>query len=153
MNRAFIITIFWLVLALSAFGLSMEIPVTATSLNQGAYLFSVSNSVAGDGRTFHISITGTHDIIPTDSIVGLCIATHWTHGSQIIGAEPKTPLTLKKGGRLWKVDFTASNGLLTNADLCLVFTVYPQAFTKDGKRILIASCTFYEIKLRDFIKP
>ena len=153
MHRVFIITAFLLSFALSAFGLSMEIPVTPTSLNQGTYLFSVTNRVIGNELSFHITITGIRDVIPTDSSVGLCIATRWANGSQIIGAEPKTPITLKKDDRVWKMDFIASSELLTNADLCLVFTVYPQAFTKDGKRIPIPSCTFYEIKLRDFIKP
>src|SRR5277367_4652976 len=143
MHRVFIITAFLLAFALSAFGLSMEISVTPTSLNQGTYLFSVTNRVIGNELSFHITITGIRDVIPTDSSVGLCIATHWTNGSQIIGAEPKTPITLKKDDRVWKMDFIASSELLTNADLCLVFTVYPQAFTKDGKRIPIPSCTFY----------
>jgi hypothetical protein len=153
MHRIFIITTFWLAFALSAFGLSVEIPVTPTSLNQGTYLFSVTNSVIGDGRLFHISIKGIRDVIPSDSHVSLCIATRFRHGSQIIETEPKTPITLKKDDHLWKLDFVASSELLTNADVCLVFSVLPQAFTKDGKRVPIASCSFYEIKLHDFIKP
>ena len=153
MHRVFIITTFCLAHALTAFGLSMEVPVTPTGLNQGTFLFSITNNIIADGRSFHITIMGIHDVIPTDSRVALCIATHWENGSQIAEAEPKTPITLKKSDRLWKMDFNASSELLANADLCLVFTVYPQAFTKDGNRVSIASCDFYEIKLRDFIKP
>src|SRR5476649_367400 len=74
MHRVLIITAFWLALVLSAFGLSMETPVTPTSLNQGTYLFSVTNSVIGDGLSFHITIKGMHGDIPNDSSVGLCIA-------------------------------------------------------------------------------
>jgi hypothetical protein len=153
MHRLFISATLWLAFTLPAFGLSAEIPVTPTGLDQGKFLFSVTNSVIQGGRAFHIAITGIREAIPADSNVGLCLATHWAHGSEIAEAKPKTPITLKKAGRLWKLDFIAATQLLTNADLCLVFTVYPQAFTKDGKRIPIPSCDFYKIKLRDFIQP
>ena len=153
MRRVLIIAFFGAALALSAFGLSTEIPVTPSSLDQGTFLFSVTNNVIRDGVSFHVTITGKNRAIPTNSSVGLCIATHWTNGSQILPAEPRTPVTLKKDERLWKVDFIASSGLLTNADLCLVFTVQDYATTKDGKRIPMPSCDFYEIKLRDFLKP
>jgi hypothetical protein len=62
---------------LSAFGLSVEIPVTSNSLDQGQCAFSISNNAVKDGVSFHVTIIAKNSEIISNSTVGLSIVTHW----------------------------------------------------------------------------
>jgi hypothetical protein len=144
----------WLISVLPACGLSIEIPVTPSGLVQGQCAFSILTNAVEGGVFFHVTITTTNSDVISNSTAGLCIVTHWNHGgSQIMAAKPRIRVTLKQDDRMEKADFTVSSELLKNPDLCFVFTVYQYAITKDGKRIPIPSAIFYEIRLRDFLKP
>jgi len=140
---------------LSAYGLCAELPVTPNSLSQGNYIFSISTNRVENGIFFHVTIASKADPIPPESSAGLCVVTHWEPGGgQIVPAKPAINVVLKKNSHNWTADFTVPNELLKSPDLCFVFSVPDFWITKDGKRIIPAtSFTFFEIKLRDFLKP
>jgi hypothetical protein len=141
---------------LSAYGLSVEIPVTSNNLDQGQCAFSISNNGVKDGVSFHVTIIAKNSGIISNSTAALSIVTHWANGSgsgsEIIGAKHVTQITVKKDNRIEEADFNVSRELLKNTDLYFIFAVYLYDTTKDGRRIPMASADFYEIRLRDFLK-
>lgn len=155
MHRLFVTIGLWLALVLSARGLSVEIPVTTTNLDQYKYRFSISTNAATGGVAFHVIVTAKKEDIDADSEAGLSIVTHTktrdgeTHS--IVSVKPEIPLTVKKHKRVWEADFTVSFKLLKKPGLCFVFTEFAHA-TIDGKSVGMPSADFYEIKLRDFLK-
>lgn len=144
----------WFLAVLPVYGLSVEIPVKPGGLDQGQCTFSISNNAVEDGVSFHVIITAKNIDTISNSSAGLSIVTHWPPGgAQIIPAEPRIRVTLKQDGCIEKADFITSREWLKNPDLCFVFTVHQYAITRGGKRIPVPSVVFYEIKLRDFVKP
>jgi hypothetical protein len=151
MCRIFVITSLWLTLALSAFGLSMEIRVTPKALDQGAYAFSVTTNAVQGGVAFHVVISAKTGDISTNCSIGVSVVTHWEPGgSEIVPAKPEIPVAVKKDGRIWMADFTISHGQLKQIGLCCVFSQYDY-FVVEGRRVPAGAATFYEIKLRDFL--
>ena len=156
MRRLFTTSILWLSLILSAHGLSVEIPITTTNLDQYKYVFSVSTNAATNGVAFHVTITAKREDVPSDSTAGLSIVTHTkdvdgsTHSIEAV--KPAIQVMLKKDKRVWEADFTASFELLKKAGFCFVFTETAHTII-DGKSVAMPSADFYEIKLRDFLKP
>jgi hypothetical protein len=155
MHRSFITFILWLTLILSAHGLSVEIPVTTTNLDQDKYRFAISANAATNGVAFHVTITAKKEDVPSDSDVGLSIVTQTQDASgsthSIAGAKPTVEVRLRKDKRVWTADFTASEELLKKPGLCFVFTEIAHTIV-DGKRVAMPSADFYEISLRDFLK-
>jgi hypothetical protein len=151
MYRFLIITNLWLALAFSAFGLSMEIPVTPKALDQGTYVFSVTTNAVQDGVAFHVVISTKTNDISTNCSIGVSVVTHWEPGgSEIVPANPAIPVTVKKDGRIWRADFIVSHGQLKQAGLSCVFSQY-DFFIVKGRRIAAGSATFYELRLQDFL--
>ncbi|MEO7298310.1 MAG: hypothetical protein ABI042_07005 [Verrucomicrobiota bacterium] len=155
MHRLFITAVFLLGLILSAHGLSVEISVTPTNLDQYKYVFVISTNAAPNGVAFHVAITAKREDISSDSTAGLSIVTHKNEGGNrthsIEGVKPAIPVVLKKESRVWKADFTVSHDLLKKPGLCFVFTERAHA-NIDGKSVAMESADFYEIKLQDFLK-
>jgi len=151
MRRLLTLCILWLGLVLSAHGLSVEIPITTTNLDQYRYLFAISTNAVTNGITFHVTIAAKKEDIHADSGAGLSIVTHTKSSSSITNVKPEIHVTLRKDKRAWAADFTVSYELLEKPGLCFVFTANAHA-TIDGKRVLMPSADFYEIKLRDFLK-
>jgi hypothetical protein len=150
MQPLFVIPIVWFILDLSAYGLSVEIPVTRDRLDQGVYVFSVSTNAITEGVAFHVSIAAKKGAIASDSSVGVCIVRHGGEGSaQIVAAKPAIPVTLETNARVWKADFAISYEKLKLPGLAFVFTELDHLSVK-GKKVLAGSAAFYVIKLRDF---
>jgi hypothetical protein len=146
----------WLTLVVSAYGLSDEISVTATNLDQYNYHFSVSTNPAPGGVTFHVTITAKRDNIPADySKVGISLVTHAKtrdgESRSITGVKTEIPVSIKKEKRVWEAHFTVSFELLEKPGLCFVFTEFAHE-TINGKTVAMPSADFYEIKLLDFLK-
>jgi hypothetical protein len=136
MCRILIVTMFWAALVSSAFGLSEEIPVTPKSLDQGRFSFSVATKTVTNGVAFHVVISKMADRISTNCKFGISVVTHWEPGgSEIVPAEPATPITVKKGGRIWSADFIASPALLQTTGASVVFT----------EPVYFGTAAFYEI--------
>jgi hypothetical protein len=152
-QRLFITPILWLGLVLFAQCASVEFSVTPTNLNLNRYAFSISNNAAQDEIAFHVTVSARSGDIPSDSTADFAIVTHSKDGgTSIQGVKNAIRFTLKKGKRLWKTDFTVSHELLKTPGLCFVFTGIAHA-TIDGKSVAMPSADFYEIKLKDFVKP
>lgn len=155
MHRFFVTLGLWLTFVVSAHGVSVEIPVTTTNLDQHKYRFSISTNAAAGGVAFHVIVTAKKEDIHVDSEVGLSIVTHTkTRGEEtdsIENVEPEISVRLKKDKRVWEADFTVSSELLEEPGLCLVFTDIAHA-TVDGKSVAMPSAEFYEIRLRDFLR-
>jgi hypothetical protein len=155
MRCLFVASVLWLSLVLSVHGVSVEIPITTTNLDQYKYRFSVSTNAATNGVAFHVIITAKRDDVPSDSTVGLSIVTHTkepggsTHS--IEGVKPKVKVGLKKDKRVWAAEFTVPYQLLEKPGLCFVFTEFAHMIV-DGKRVAMPSAVFYEIRLRDFFE-
>lgn len=133
----------------------MDIPITTTNLDQPKFTFTVSAKAAAHGVAFHITITAMNADLPSDSTAGLAIVTEINDGARLgRSTEPVKPtveVALKKEERVWKADLTVSNELLQKPGLRFVFTETAHAII-DGKSVAMPSATFYEIKLRDFVK-
>ena len=155
MHRLFVTLCLWLPLVFSAHGLSVEIPVTTTNLDQYKYRFSVSTNATTGGVSFHVVVTAKKENIHADSETGLSIVTHTNtrdgETRSIARVKPEIPLRVKKDKRVWEADFTVSFELLEKPGLCFVFTEIAHG-TIDGKSVAMPSADFYEIKLRDFLK-
>jgi len=153
LRRFLMLPVFLSALASSAYGLSVEIPVTPARLDQGAYVFSVSANTATNGAAFQVIITAKKGDIASDCSVGVCVVSHWGDGSgtQIVPAQPPIPVTLKTNGRIWRADFTVSEAELKQAGLCCVFTEQSHWMVK-GKSVPAPSATFYELSLQDFAR-
>ena len=152
MYRTLTITIVWFALAFSAFGVSVEIPVTPKRLDLGEYVFSVSTNAEQGGVAFHIVISAKAGDIFSDSAVGVSIVTHTKGCSEIVPAKPEVKIALKEDRHFWTADFVASRRLLQTAGACFVFTAYTHV-VMDGKTVGMPSAEFFEIKLLDFTKP
>lgn len=148
------IALLWLALCLPAFGLSTEISVTPQSLDQGAFLFSITNQPATNGLAFHVTITAKNPPILPDSIVNLASASSSDDGRsrQISPAQPEPPVTLTKSDRVWLADIIVPKELMADTNLCLLFTVPVYDIRQDGTRMRMPADEFYEIKLRDFVR-
>ena len=155
MHRLSITTVLWLVITFTAWGTSMEIPVTPTSLDTYFYLFSVSTNTTQGGIAFHVTMTAkSTDINTNDSSAGLEIVTHTktSSGGLLVSCqslEPSIPVTLKKEKRSWTADFIVSSELLKNPDLYFNCSFLAHRFV-NGKSIPMPSVTRYEIRLEDF---
>jgi hypothetical protein len=141
---------------ISAFGDSIEIPVTPDALNQGDYVFSVTTNSVQDGVAFHVIITSKrYDILPDSGAhVDMVIHKQIANGGieESIGpVKPGIPISLKKENRVWTVDFTITREVLKNPEASFVFSVLGQ-LTVNGKVIEMPSVTFYELRLQDFAK-
>jgi hypothetical protein len=137
---------------LSAYGTSVEFPVTPKSLDQGQFDFSISTDSIQEGISFHVTITAKTGVIPSDSGVYLSQVT-WTQSAHSMEpVKPEPQVLLQKDDHIWKVDFIASRELLKNPDVCVVFGVAAHAMV-NGKSVPMPAANMYEIKLRDFLKP
>jgi hypothetical protein len=146
----------WIFSVPSAYGRSVEIPVTPDSFVQGRYIFSVSTNVIQNGVAFHVTIATKSGSIFADSTAAVDIVTHMdivTHkeNSSSIVAAGTVPITLKKDGHIWKADFIVSDKLLKRPGICFVFTEFCHAI-ENGKSVSMSSADFYEMKLQDFLK-
>ena len=140
MHRLFVTLGLWLALVLSAHGMSMEVPVTTTNLDQSKYRFSISTNAATGGVSFHVIVTAKKEDIHANSEVGLSIVTHTKTGTgevhSIVRVKPEIPVRVKKDKRVWEADFTVSFELLEKPGLCFVFTENSQAtISMDGKSV------------------
>ena len=154
MHRLFVTLGLWLTLVFTVHGVSVEIPVTTTNLDQYKYRFSVSTNATTGGVTFHIIVTAKKDDIHADSEIGLSIVTHTKSGDgeihSIAGVKPEIPVTTKRDLRVWTADFTVSHDLLKKPGLCFVFTEFAHSII-DGKSVVRPSADFYQIQLKDFL--
>jgi hypothetical protein len=143
-------------IVLSAQGVSVEIPITTTNLDQSKYRFSISTNTAAGGVAFHVIVAAKKENIHADSGAGISIVTHTvTNGGSthsMAGVKPEIPVTMKKNKRDWEADFTVSYDLLKKPGLCFVFTEIAHD-TINGKIVAMPSADFYEIRLRDFLHP
>lgn len=154
MHRLFITTVLWLAVTFTAWGTSVEIPVTPTTLDTYFYIFSVSTNAAPGGIAFHVTMTAkTGDIDTNDSSAGLGTVTHTeSGGGLLISSQPfESPIqvTLKKEKRSWTADFIVSDELLENPDLYFNFGFLAHSIVH-GKSIPMPSVTRYELRLEDF---
>ena len=153
--RLFVTLGLWLALVLSAHGLSVEIPITTTNLDQYKYRFSIATNAAAGGVSFHIIVTAKKEDIPADSEASVAIVTHtktrYGVASSMAGVRPAIPVRVKTDKRVWEASFTVSHELLEKPGLCFLFTELAHA-TIHGKTEVDCHADFYEIKLRDFLK-
>jgi hypothetical protein len=151
MGRFLLAATFWISVALSAFGDSVEIPVTPRTPEQGGYLFLVLTNPVQDGTAFRATITRKSEIISSDSTVALCLVTPRMNGFEIHPLKPDIKITLKKENYIWRANFILSTELLKNPDLYLIYTECGHMVVS-GKTVPMPSAAFYEMKLRDFMK-
>ena len=143
--------------ALSALATSVESPVTPDNLDQSNYKFSVTTTPTKTEIGFHITIASKNEDISADSNAGLSVVTHTKDrqgsftGTSISPFTPAVAVTLQKQKRTWTADFSLPRKSLKTDGLCLVFSELAHT-TIDGKLITMPSVTFYEIKLKDFVK-
>ena len=137
-----IATLLWLILVSSAHGRSSVIPVTPNRLDAGQFVFAVSNRPASNGVLFYVTITAKNGDVPSQSEGHLRSCLFSTNSGSISPLTPEPRVKLKRGRRVWKANFVASNELLSKRETCFVFSVWDRGgFAQD----------FYVIKLRDFI--
>lgn len=142
-----------LICGLPSYGGSVDLPVTPTNLDQRQFVFSISTNSAQEGISFHVTITAKNGLIASDSSVGFYSIVTSTQGATSMGPLKHEPqITLQKDNHIWKADFIASNELLKNPDVYLVFSVVAHVI-ENGKSVPMPSADLYEIKLRDFLKP
>ena len=147
-----------LALVLSAHTSSIEIPITPTQLDQQNYKFSVSVNATNNDIAFHVLITAKQADVSSDSEAHLAIVDHLedAHGSisgtDIKPFKPTIPIAFNKDKRVWTVDFTLPHEALKTPGLCFIFSELAHT-PINGKTVAMPSITFYEIKLKDFVKP
>jgi hypothetical protein len=157
MRPSFIIPAIFFALALSARAKSIELPITPSQLDQHNYKFSVTAGTTNQGTAFHIIITAKSDEVPSDCEANLVIVAHpkdgrgSTTGTDITPFTPTVPIAFNKGKHAWTVDFTLPRESLKTPGLCFVFSELAHD-TVNGQRLAMPSVTFYEIKLKDFVK-
>jgi len=147
-----------LALVLSAHASSVEIPITPTQLDQQNYKFSVSVNATNNDIAFHVLITAKQADVSSDSEAHLAIVDHLedAHGS-ISGTDikpftPTIPIASHKENRAWTAAFTLPHKSMKTPGLCFIFSELAHD-TINGRRLAMPSITFYEIKLKDFVKP
>jgi hypothetical protein len=159
MRHLSLIASIFLTLILSAHATSVELPITPGQLDQGNYKFSVAANATTNGVAFHVIITAKKDEIAPGSEAKLAIVVHpKDRRGVILGTSfkpflPIDPIAFQKDKHAWTVDFTLPRESLKTPDLCLIFSEQEHR-TVDGPNIaLLPSVTFYEVKLKDFVKP
>jgi hypothetical protein len=135
----------FLAAGLFARGASVEFAIAPTSLAQGNFIFAISASPATAGTAFHITIKANAGAMPVDSSAEMDVVHHAASGVPTFGAVVAMPtLTIHKQEALWEIAFVASPELLKETDACLIYSVPVQG---------LPAIEFYEVKLRDFLKP
>jgi len=141
MRRLFITPILWLALALSAYGMSMEFPVTPSNSDEikhdahYRYLFTVSTKATKDGVDFHVTITAKEGDIPSDAVnVSFSIVKETQEGGSM-GPDANTniPVKLKKNKQVWEADFSVSRAAFERSRPLFVFSEELYAII-NGKR-------------------
>jgi hypothetical protein len=157
MRNLLIIPSLLFALILSAHATSVELPVTPNQLDQQNYKFSVTADATNHGVTFHVVITAKHDEISADCEANLAVVNHSKDGSHsgkgtsITPFQPTVPIAFNKDKHAWTADFTLPREALKTTGLCFVFTELAHTMV-NGKPVAMPSITFYEIKLKDFVK-
>jgi hypothetical protein len=157
MRHLFVIPAVLFALALCARAMSDERPITPNQLDQQNYKFAVSANTASNGVAFHVTITAKSGEIDPGSEADLAVVAHTKEGR---GASSTTsigpfahsvPIAFKKDKRTWTADFTLPRESLKTPGLCFVFSEFAHAM-ENGKSVTMPSVTFYEIKLKEFVK-
>lgn len=156
MRHLLIIPSILFALILSAHATSVELTVTPDQLDQQNYKFTVTASATNNAVAFHVIITAKHDEIAADSEANLAVVNHGKDGpgrsAAIAPFQPTVPIAFNKDKHAWTVDFTLPRESLKTPGLCFIFSELAHTTVND-KRVTMPSITFYEIKLKDFVKP
>jgi hypothetical protein len=142
---------------LSAHATSVELPVTPSQLDQQNYKFAVTANATNNAVTFHLVITAKQSEIPSDSEGNLAVVIHAKDGkgsrlgTDIKPFQPTVPIALNKDKHAWTADFTLPREALKTPGLCFIFSELAHTVV-NGKPVAMPSITFYEIKLKDFVK-
>jgi len=142
---------------LSAHATSVELPITPNQLDQQNYKFSVTTAATNDAVAFHVVITAKQSEILSDSEGNLAVVTHSKDaqgsrtGTEIKPFQPTVPIALNKDKHAWTVAFTVPRESLKTPGLCFIFSELGHSVAH-GKPIAMPSITFYEIKLKEFVK-
>jgi hypothetical protein len=157
MRRLLIIPAVLFALALSARATNVELPITPSQLDQHNYKFSVSANATNQSIAFHVIITAKNDEVSADSEANLVVVNHTQEargpaaGTGMTPFTPTVPIAFNKSKRAWTVDFALPREALKTPGLCFVFSELAHD-TVNGQRAAMPSITFYEIKLKDFVK-
>lgn len=157
MRHLLIIPSILFALILSAHASSIELPITSSQLDQQNYKFAVTANTTNNAVAFHVVITAKHDEIASDCEANLAVVTHSkdgkgsNNGISITPFQPTVPIAFNKDKHAWTADFTLPQDALKTTGLCFIFSELGHATAKD-KRLAMPSITFYEIKLKDFVK-
>jgi hypothetical protein len=157
MRHLLIIPTVLFALVISARAASVELPVTPSQLDQNNYKFTVSTAATNNGIAFHVIITAKQSEIFSDSEANLGVVTHPKDGKDTITGtsitpfQPTVPIAFNKAKRAWTADFTLPRESLKTPGLCFVFSELAHD-TVNGQRVAMPSVTFYEIKLKEFVK-
>jgi hypothetical protein len=142
---------------LSAHATSVELPVTPNQLDQQNYKFAVTATPTNNAVAFHVVITAKQSEISSDSEGNLVVVTHTKDGqgsrtgTEIKPFQPTVPIAFNKDKHAWTADFTLPREALKTPGLCFLFSELAHSMF-NGKPIAMPSITFYEIKLKDFVK-
>jgi hypothetical protein len=157
MRQLLIIPSVLLALIFSAHATSVELPVTPDQLDQQNYKFTVAANPTNNAVAFHIIVTAKHDEIPADSEANLAVVTHSkdgkgsNNGTSISPFQPTVPIAFSKDKHAWTIDFTLPHDALKTPGLCFIFSEIAHTPVKN-KHAAMPSITFYEIKLKEFVK-
>ena len=157
MRRLFIIPSLFLAVVFSAHATSVELPITPSQLDQHNFKFAVTADATNRAIAFHLLITAKNNEMPQDSEANLVTVTHSKDGrGQMAGTDikafvPTVPIACNKAKNNWTVDFTLPREALKTPGLCFVFSELAHSVV-NGKTIAMPAITFYEIKLKDFVK-
>ncbi len=157
MRQLLIIPTILLALILSAHASSVELPITPSQLDQQNYKFAVTATATNNAVAFHLVITAKQSEIPADSEGNLAIVIHAKDaqgsrtGTDIKPFQPTVPIAFNKEKHSWTVDFTLPREALKTPGLCFIFSELAHTIVH-GKPVSMPSITFYEIKLKDFVK-
>lgn len=157
MRQLLIIPSILFALILSAHATSVELPITPNQLDYQNYKFAVTPTATNNAVAFHIVIAAKQSEISSDSEGNLAVVTHSKDGkgsrtgTEIKPFQPTVPITFNKDKHAWTVDFTLSREALKTPGLCFIFSELAHS-TVNGKTIAMPSITFYEVKLKDFVK-
>ena len=151
------ITAIFLAFAFSAHASSIELTITPSQLDQHNFKFAVTANATNKSVAFHVIITAKNEEMPADSEANLVTITHSKDGrGQMTGTDikafvPTVPIAYNKAKNSWTVDFTLPREALKTPGLCFVFSELAHT-VMNGKPIAMPAITFYEIKLKDFVK-
>ncbi len=153
MRRIFLSALACFVLALSAWGQTVQVPVTPDRLEFTNYLFAVMVKPDSAGTAFHVSITNKMDVIGADCAATLTLVNEHFKAMNMAGLNPPVAVTLNRTDHLWTADFVAPNEVANNPEACFIFVSPDYATDQNGKRIFLPTDRIYEIRLQDFLKP